>query len=47
MKTDVKAVACPRCGYCWIPRKAVIRVCAKCHNPLDKAPVYAKHKSAP
>ena len=28
-----KALACRRCGYNWIPRKAVVKICPRCKHP--------------
>lgn len=32
-KVRVQTLNCNRCGYKWVPRKAVVYLCPKCKSP--------------
>ncbi len=32
VKIVVEGYKCERCGYEWVPKKARVRVCPKCHS---------------
>jgi hypothetical protein len=33
-KSNGIAIICQKCGFVWLPRVAVPKVCAKCKNPF-------------
>ena len=33
MQLSLTQIQCQRCSYSWVPRKAEVRVCPRCHSP--------------
>jgi Zn finger protein HypA/HybF involved in hydrogenase expression len=44
VKVSLKELECKRCGWKWIPRKPIIRICPKCKTAYWDIPFINKRK---
>jgi Zn finger protein HypA/HybF involved in hydrogenase expression len=44
IKISLKELECKRCGWKWIPRKTIIRICPKCKTAYWDIPFINKRR---